>query len=136
MELTKGTLLSAIVLVCLFLGVSFIRTQLVKQRDACGAQMVEISTILEEYAKKHHGKLPSKRDDLKDTLGKYDGIYVGPVTAELSFGSFYRSKKKPVPYLWDPSPHMIIGLESKYHVLYTNGDIFLQPECPRAQPQL
>jgi hypothetical protein len=123
----KTTLMMAILLGILALGVMGFRGMLQKQRDACDERLVDIGVSLDLYAGEHNGKLPARTDDLKEILGTDLDHYTGAV--ELRYKSKFRwSQGDPLPYLWDREAHPFIG---GYHVLYTDGSVDLLTEPPR-----
>ncbi|OPZ87561.1 MAG: hypothetical protein BWY76_00400 [bacterium ADurb.Bin429] len=122
----KTTLLSAIALAILALGVLLFRGGLQKNRETCGARLEEVAVALEVYASEHNHRLPSVRDDLDEILGLDTSRYTGAVALGVK-RDFKWKRGEAIPYLWDKEPHPFIG---GYHILYTDGEVTLEETPP------
>ena len=123
----RTTLLSAIVLAILALGVLLLRGGLEKSRATCGARLEEIALALDVYAREHQHRLPLVQDDLGEILGLDAGRYTGALALGVR-RDFTWKRGEVLPYLWDKEPHPFIG---GYHVLYTDGEVWLEEAPPR-----
>lgn len=124
MRSALSTILGAVILVAMAIGLFSTRAYYIHQRQEMGQRMRGYVPAITQYAQTHgHGVAPASTAAITDLIGKVPsrGYYsMNPQPCKWQAGT-------RAPYLWESSPHPFVG---GVYVLYSDGTVLLEDVPP------